>query len=164
MRARNPKTDVHWREAGSEQQPNSPAPNLPTKKPISVFPSVCEGSWGICFTQLTVAFPQTPNHGRSTWLRCLGLMGAVGRQRSWSAQCLYGQGGEMRAAMLALTDGFHHPVMVKSKQLVDMPQGPVLHPLPGFMVALMAITTSGAGSCWSCWSLDNNCPWTRPLE
>lgn len=67
-----------WREAGSEQQPNSPAPNLPTKSQFSVSPSVHEGSWGIGSTRLTVAFPQTPNHGRCTWLRCLGLMGAVG--------------------------------------------------------------------------------------
>lgn len=66
--------------------------------------------------------------------------------------------------MPALTDGFHHPVMVKSEQLVDMPQGPILHPLPGFVVALVTITNSGAGSCWSCCSLDNNCPLARLLE
>lgn len=72
----------------------------PAKEPLSVSPSVREGSWGICFARLTVAFPQTPNHSRSTWLRCLRLMGAVGKRRFWSDQCLYRQGGELRAHWL----------------------------------------------------------------
>ena len=67
-------------------------------------------------------------------------------------------------AMAALNDGVHHPIMVKLEWLVDMSQRAVLYPLPGFMVALVAITNSGAGTCWSCHSPESNCPWARLLE
>lgn len=138
----------------------------PTKEPLSVSPSVHERSWGICFTRLTAAFPQTPNH----LAQVSGVDGSC-----WQVEILVcsvplrtRRGIESTLAALeatpALTGGLHHPVMVKAEQLVDMPQRPVLHPLPGFTVALVAITSSGTGRCWSCCSLDNNCPWARLLE
>lgn len=43
-------------------------------------------------------------------------------------------------AMPALTEGFHHAIMVKLGQLVDMSQGLVLHPMPGFMVLVTSIS------------------------
>lgn len=43
-------------------------------------------------------------------------------------------------AMPALTEGFHHAIMVKLEQLVDVSQGLVLHPMPGFMVPVTNVS------------------------
>lgn len=70
MRATEPKTDIHWRKSGSEQQPNLSTPNLLVSGSLLV-PS---GSWGHLLLQTHSSLPRDPKHGQ----KCLTQLSGVG--------------------------------------------------------------------------------------